>query len=345
MTKNLLRCPCLLSKKVNHNIKTTRCGNKSRINEVCNVHKNAKHIVLYNGTIYENNKYKKINKMNKLYESRLFLRIDASQLNINKLRTDAQKYARSITSIQSYSYLILYLYFQQNVKTLIRLQRFVRNRNFRNHINGRISKKSLLKQFQCNNEIDPISQESFVNIPTRRWIISRDKHKNKWLFDIYSLIELIGSNHSYSLLNPFTRQPFEDEFLMKLRERSSSLCIHHIDEGKRTYFTYYCHQSYICLKLKKKHLFLDKMMFQRMSNFRWNLYIEQIFHLIELYKPHKAILKIIQKHFNVEFRFSVLEIPTFFIRNVFLQIVDELLQLKIEELPKICFLRQLIYSL
>lgn len=74
--------------------------------------------------------------------------------------------------------------------------------------------------YGCVNMRDPISQESFVQIPPERWAICHHRPTNNcWWFDISSAVQLLGSPGSHAGENPFNRSEFPPEFILEVDEK------------------------------------------------------------------------------------------------------------------------------
>jgi ankyrin repeat protein len=76
----------------------------------------------------------------------------------------------------------------------------------------------ILEEYECNNDIDPITQESVSSIPKDRLSYLENKH----CYDNYAISEYIEKNNS-SPLNPLTRQPINKETIKKIYRQNRRL--------------------------------------------------------------------------------------------------------------------------
>ena len=98
-----------------------------------------------------------------------------------------------------------------------------------------IKNSKILKNYNCINICDPITQETFMEVSTDRWVICeyndnnevaserKNKINNCWWFDIVSAIQLLGSPGSHSGENPFNRREYPPEYLFDIEEKLNSL--------------------------------------------------------------------------------------------------------------------------
>jgi hypothetical protein len=81
-----------------------------------------------------------------------------------------------------------------------------------------------LKEYNCINECDSITQETFMEVSPERWVICQYEDMDKcWWFDISSTIQLLGSPGSHSGENPFNRKEYPPELLFDIEEKINDL--------------------------------------------------------------------------------------------------------------------------
>ena len=110
-----------------------------------------------------------------------------------------------------------------------------------------IKNRKVLNNYNCINTCDPITQETFMEVSTDRWVICEyndnnieferkvtnttnttnttniPKINNCWWFDIVSAVQLLGSPGSHSGENPFNRREYPPEFLFDIEEKLHNL--------------------------------------------------------------------------------------------------------------------------
>jgi hypothetical protein len=105
---------------------------------------------------------------------------------------------------------------RQAVKKIIKCYR---NYKIKKKLPKLISHGKIWKTLSCSNIHDPITQESFVDVPPERWVICHHNPTNNcWWFDVASVVQLLGSPGSHSGENPFNREIFPPEFIMETDE-------------------------------------------------------------------------------------------------------------------------------
>jgi hypothetical protein len=105
-----------------------------------------------------------------------------------------------------------------------------------------IKNSKILKNYNCINICDPITQETFMEVSADRWVICEyndnevaserkniTKINNCWWFDIVSAVQLLGSPGSHSGENPFNRREYPPEFLFDIEEKLYSLKNKYLD--------------------------------------------------------------------------------------------------------------------
>lgn len=93
-----------------------------------------------------------------------------------------------------------------------------------------INNYGFLKRYNCINECDPITQETFMDVSPERWVICQyEGMDNCWWFDISSTIQLLGSPGSHSGENPFNRKEYPSELLFDIEEKIADLKIKYDD--------------------------------------------------------------------------------------------------------------------
>jgi ankyrin repeat protein len=76
----------------------------------------------------------------------------------------------------------------------------------------------ILEEYECNNAVDPITQESVSTIPKDRLSYLENKH----CYDNYAISEYIEKNKS-APLNPLIRQPIKKETIKKIHRQNRRL--------------------------------------------------------------------------------------------------------------------------
>jgi len=130
----------------------------------------------------------------------------------------------------------------------------------------------------CSNYKDPISLEDFMDIPCERWVFCySDNKKKSWWFDIFSIVNLLGSSGSNSTKNPCTRRDFPPEFLIDVDEKFNQLKDKYNDLQELTelksceYFNYDRYLIKIKSNLLFEHLYELGYIFPRDMFIRFNI--------------------------------------------------------------------------
>ena len=80
-----------------------------------------------------------------------------------------------------------------------------------------------LQNYKCINMDDPISQESFMEVDTERWVICENNNNSCWWFNITSAIQILGSSSSHSGENPLNRKVFPSAFLFDIEHKMDTI--------------------------------------------------------------------------------------------------------------------------
>ena len=227
---------------------------------LCKVHRNKKLIHLKDGTILKNIDNNYVICRNKIFFWEIIQHIDISRLRIapaslDFLRNEKNSYLKeelkrldvSINIKENRCYwFINILYFLGNFSCIVKkIQRYYRNtyklkikkrkdsikliRKY--YLNYKLKKLlpilikngTILKIYNCINICDPITQETFMEVSTDRWVICNYENKSCWWFDIVSAVQLLGSPGCHSGENPFNRMEYPPEFLFDVEEKLDNL--------------------------------------------------------------------------------------------------------------------------
>lgn len=175
-----------------------------------------------------------------------------SRLRVEKvsyLRNELQRLGVNTHQIESdrYYWLLYLLYYLGNFQLIVKkIQRFYRGPFKKKLEKRKIAIKTIsrcylhykfkkllpilvyngkcLKRHNCINLCDPVTQETFMDIPPERWVICNNGEiDNCWWFDIASAVQLLGSPGSYSGNNPFNRKEYPSEYLFDIEEKMEVL--------------------------------------------------------------------------------------------------------------------------
>jgi hypothetical protein len=197
-----------------------------------------------------------IEKLNKIYRPETVLRLrneKVSYLRAELKRLGLNNNVINVISENRYYWFLNLLYYLGNfTHSVKKIQDFYRsgfqeklkirksavktiwkyylNYKFKKLLPVFIKNYGFLKRYNCINECDPITQETFMEVSPERWVICQyENMDNCWWFDISSTIQLLGSPGSHSGENPFNRKEYPPELLFDIEEKITDLKIKYDD--------------------------------------------------------------------------------------------------------------------